>query len=39
MPRLDKSGWILRLTDLKYEIDIDIMINKISEVLNSNLIF
>ena len=37
-PRLDKSGWLLKLEDRKEKIFIDIMVNKISEVYNSNLI-
>jgi len=38
MPRQDQSGWILQFEDTKYKMDIDIMINKTSEVLNSMLI-
>jgi len=39
MPRLDKSGWILKIKDTETNIDIDIMINKTSEVFNSMLIY
>ena len=38
MPRADKSGWILRFTDQKYQIQIDIMVNKTSEIYNSMLV-
>ena len=38
MPRADKSGWILRFKDTLYNIEIDIMVNKTSEVLNSMLV-
>ena len=38
MPRADKSGWILRFEDTYHHIDIDIMVNKTSEVLNSMLV-
>lgn len=38
MPRADKSGWILRFEDTFHHIDIDIMVNKTSEVLNSMLV-
>lgn len=38
MPRLIKPGWILRLQDTELELDIDIMVNKHSEVLHSMLI-
>lgn len=34
-PRLDKSGWLLKLEDRHEDIHIDIMVNKISEVYNS----
>ena len=37
-PRKDRAGWILKFRDTKLEIDIDLMVNKYSEVLNSNLI-
>ena len=37
-PRLDKSGWLLKLEDRHEDIHIDIMVNKISEVYNSQLI-
>lgn len=37
-PRLDKSGWLLKIKDRKEDICIDIMVNKISEVFNSSLI-
>ena len=38
MPRADKSGWILRFKDQKYDIQIDIMVNKTSEIYNSMLV-
>jgi DNA polymerase sigma len=37
-PRCDNSGWILQVKDLKYGIDIDIMVNKTAEIENSLLI-
>lgn len=38
MPRLDKSGWILQFNDKKLDLKIDIMVNKLSELHNSNLL-
>jgi DNA polymerase sigma len=37
-PRKDKAGWILKFRDTLLETDIDLMINKNSEVLNSLLL-
>ena len=37
-PRLDRSGWIFTMEDRKTDISIDIMVNKVTEVLNSNLL-
>lgn len=38
MPRQDSSGWILQVFDQKYNLEIDIMINKTCEIHNSLLI-
>ena len=38
MPRLDNSGWILRFRDNQELCDIDLMVNKTSEIANSVLI-
>lgn len=38
MPRLDNSGWILRFRDTQELCDIDLMVNKTSEIANSVLI-
>jgi DNA polymerase sigma len=38
MPRSDKAGWLLKLRDTKHKMYIDIMVNKISEIHNSNLL-
>jgi len=38
MPRLDKSGWILRFYDTQEGYDIDLMVNKTSEIVNSMLL-
>ena len=32
MPSLIKSGYLLKLVDLYYNVDIDIMVNRISEI-------
>jgi hypothetical protein len=34
-PRKDRAGWILNLLDVEQNMEIDLMVNKISEVLNS----
>ena len=36
---LISSGWILKLKDTKTNINIDLMVNKTCEVMNSSLIF
>ena len=39
MPRPDSSGWILSFKDNLTKINIDLMVNKTTEILNSFLIF
>jgi DNA polymerase sigma len=38
LPRKDRAGWIVKCRDIQLETDIDLMVNKNSEVLNSLLI-
>lgn len=38
MPRCDSSGWILRFEDRESGVKVDILVNKNSEVFNSQLI-
>ena len=38
MPRKDSSGWILRFKDEATQIDVDVMVNKYSELQNSMLV-
>jgi DNA polymerase sigma len=37
-PRLDSSGYILQIEDRQEGIEIDLMVNKISEICNSSII-
>lgn len=38
LPRRDRAGWILNFRDNVLKTDIDLMVNKVSEILNSELI-
>jgi DNA polymerase sigma len=38
MPRKDRAGWILKVQDLNNGMRVDMMVNKISQVLNSHLL-